>query len=154
MVTAHESTISAERRATNYSGEQPVLLVNGEPLDELLDRLAPNRDLVGLVSTLLAGMDPAEAAIAHRRFNLAPGESAIAPVLMCPDDADFSCTLVVVDAIGTDEHVIWRRIGLDISEWNPRAELRLGQTVEWFTDCGPFAFRRDELLAAISVFQR
>ena len=37
--------------------------------------------------------------------------SAITPILSCPDDFDFSCIVIVADVIKQDDKVIWRRIG-------------------------------------------
>ena len=33
------------------------------------------------------------------------------PILLCPDDLDFSCTVIIVEIEKTDKNVIWKRIG-------------------------------------------
>ena len=38
-------------------------------------------------------------------------EKAPVPILMCEDDADFSCIVVVVDVEKTKDYVYWNRIG-------------------------------------------
>ena len=34
------------------------------------------------------------------------------PILSCPDDLDFSCIVIVADTEKTDDHVLWKRIGM------------------------------------------
>ena len=38
--------------------------------------------------------------------------NAITPILICPEDLDFSCIVIVADVIKTDDKVIWRKIGM------------------------------------------
>ena len=37
---------------------------------------------------------------------------AITPILSCPDDFDFSCTVIVADIVRENHTVIWKRIGM------------------------------------------
>lgn len=38
--------------------------------------------------------------------------TAITPILSCPEDLDFSCTVIVADVVYKDDVVCWKRIGL------------------------------------------
>ncbi len=79
-----------------------LLAVDGTPLDVLLDAACPGRGLLGLVPALLDWLsDPAERALVRARILPTIGSSAIAPVLMCPDDLDLSCT-------GVARHIVQR----------------------------------------------
>ena len=37
---------------------------------------------------------------------------AITPILSCPDDFDFSCTVIIADIVRENHKVIWKRIGM------------------------------------------
>ncbi|MDD5934013.1 MAG: hypothetical protein PUC65_00350 [Clostridiales bacterium] len=43
-------------------------------------------------------------------------DSAITPILSCPDDFDFSCIVIVVDVIKNEKVVVWKRIGV-VDHW-------------------------------------
>lgn len=39
-------------------------------------------------------------------------DSAITPILSCPDDFDFSCLVIVAEVIKNEKKVVWKRIGV------------------------------------------
>lgn len=59
------------------------------------------------------------------------------PVLICPDDMDFSCTVIVAKVIYTEDEVIWDRIGIvnrsnwNITEWRKSGIRNIGS---WSVD--------------------
>ena len=94
-----------------------VIAVDGRPLDLVLDAHRPQGDLKGLVPTLLDWLeDEGERAVVRDRVLPPIGETAVAPILMCPDDLDFFCTVVVAEVETSAEAVQWTRLGLDMSE--------------------------------------
>lgn len=38
-------------------------------------------------------------------------DSAITPILSCPDDFDFSCIIIVAEVMKYDKSVVWKRLG-------------------------------------------
>ena len=44
-------------------------------------------------------------------WNLINRKKAIVPILMCPDDLDFSCVVLVVEVEKTENTIIWKRAG-------------------------------------------
>ena len=146
------NVLTAERRTTLFAGEQLILLLDGIALDGLLDSLAKGREMIGLLPTLAGSIDRAEAAIVERRFLPPDGEITITPLLMCPDDLDFSCTLVVTEAISRSDLVEWKRIGIDQSAWNADPELRIGQRVDWLSGIRPFRFARGDFVRILAAF--
>lgn len=79
--------------------EEPhkVLAVDGSPLDEILDAARPDCNLLGLVPALLDWLsDREERLLVRERILPAIGRSAIAPLLMCPDDLDLSSSALVL----------------------------------------------------------
>ena len=134
-------TISVETAKSAFVDEPHlVIIVDGRPLDLVLHAHDTQYELNGLVPTLLGWLaDEAETAIVWERVLPPDGETAVAPMLMCPDDLDFFCTLVVVEVETSAEAVRWTRLGLDES---PQAVLPrgVGSVVKWFDGLGPFTF--------------
>lgn len=40
-------------------------------------------------------------------------ETTIYPILMCPDDNDFSCTIIVAEIRNCGDLIQWKQIGID-----------------------------------------
>lgn len=79
----------------------------------------------------------------------------VLPILLCPDDFDFSCTVIVVEVICVEDKVIWRKIGIDTTPFDiDETELPkyIGKKVDWFENIGPFEFSKAEYLLCISQF--
>ena len=134
------------------SGEHPVLLVDGERLDLLLARTAGQEHVEDLVPTLLGWASDEENSVALARMAPAEGQSAIAPMLLCPDDCDFACTLVVAEVETEGETVVWRRFGLDVGEWTPDPG-QVGSQVDWFEGSGPYRFDRGQYEVVLGQFE-
>src|SRR5262249_53769428 len=104
--------------ASKYvSQPHKILALDGVPLDVLLDTARPQDNLLGLVPTLIDCLDDlTERELVWQRILPPIGQPAIAPVLMCPDDLDLWCTVVVAEVVAEESVVLWRRIGLDVSK--------------------------------------
>lgn len=79
----------------------------------------------------------------------------VLPILLCPDDFDFSCTVIVVEVICVGNMVIWRRFGVDTTPFDAdETELPqyIGKKVGWFDHVGPFEFSKEEYLICVSQF--
>jgi hypothetical protein len=78
---------------------------------------------------------------------------------MCPDDADFSCTIIIVEIENKNDEIIsWNKIGLNKTDvWNK--DLRkyeyelIGQNVEWFDKIDPLKFCINEYKKMIDLFK-
>ncbi len=104
----------------------PMIYINGMSFDTLLDSLYPDQNLYGLVPAVTWLWDDDQQALAIERF-LSPVEaSTFVPLLVCPDDADFSCTILIVEIENSASEVFWRRVGIDASK-----ESEVGTTVKW-----------------------
>lgn len=72
--------------------------IDGYWLDEKLDELYPNNMYDGLIPTLVYWMElEDEKAVVWNRILPNENETSICPILMCPDDNDFSCALIVAE---------------------------------------------------------
>lgn len=108
-------------------------------LDERLDELYSGNQYKGLVPTLNWWMEiPQESKVVWNRILPETNNRTICPILMCPDDADFSCTLIVADILRLDKVVVWERLGIDkTTEYGAQ---KVGANVEWFDKITPLSF--------------
>ncbi|WP_145035817.1 hypothetical protein [Paenibacillus sp. Y412MC10] len=114
------------------------ILIDDKPLDILLHELYPDKLLLGLVPTIVEWLNSIdEVELVYSRFvsNQSPD---ILPILMCPDDCDFSCTIIVAEVVCNEELISWNRIGIDNSE---RRDInKTGTLVEWLEKVPAFSF--------------
>ncbi|EGK00146.1 hypothetical protein [Dysgonomonas gadei] len=82
-------------------------------LDEELDNLYPGSLYKGLIPTLLYGLMDKEEEIVWKTILPSKGEISVCPILMCPDDYDFSCTLIVVEIENYGSFIQWKQLGID-----------------------------------------
>ncbi len=146
--------IKAQDFQTLYASAPHMMIwIDGEPLDCYLDRRASGRDLAGLVPTWLDWMiDDAEQKIVHARMLPVLGGFSRVPLLMCPDDLNFSCSLVVAEVAASADEIQWTRIGLDSTgSLDPRD---IGSVVEWFDEVGPLRFQRSDYNACLEAFRQ
>ena len=79
----------------------------------------------------------------------------ILPILLCPDDFDFSCTVVVVEVICKDNTVIWKRFGVDVTPFNNEDKNLpnyIGEKVNWFDGLSSFKFEKSAYVECVSHF--
>ncbi|TGM95721.1 hypothetical protein [Leptospira yasudae] len=120
-----------------------------------LNRKYSNRDLVALVPTLLDWLsDEEERKIVWERILPNVGKSTVAPILMCPDDCDFFCILIVVEIERTEEFVFWKRFGRDDSEITVSSLSNIGSKVRWFSDPEEHRFPIRDYTEFLNRFKR
>lgn len=127
--------------------------IDGFWLDEMLDELYPDLSLKDLIPTLVYWMDREdEKAVVWKRILPNENETTICPILMCPDDNDFSCTLIVAEIINCGQFIEWRKIGVDMTmEWDAE---KVGTTVEWFDKVSAFMFSKQDYLNMLDTFRQ
>jgi hypothetical protein len=135
--------------------------IDDQYLDEILDKMYPEKEYKGLIPTLLTMVDEEENRIVNERILPKNGSMTLCPILMCPDDCDFSCTIIIVEVENkNDEIILWKKIGLNntnIYIWNEKLhkyeyEL-IGQNVEWFYEINTLEFSIIEYKKMIELFQ-
>ena len=144
--------IKAELKKSKYCDEPHLVMeIDGVDLDRIVQNSKPDSDeYIGLVSTLLPWfVDAEEGEWVWDRICPSKEESAIVPVLMCPDDLDLWCTLIVAEVQVTEDEVIWKRLGLETSKAQTMDELCA--SVEWF-EVNPFRFLHDEYRECLDKF--
>ena len=135
--------IQVKYEKSEYSNEPHLTInVDGKPLDKILHELYPDKNLIGLVPTLLDWLeDPKERKLVWERFESKQKE--VVPILMCPDDIDLWCTIVNVEVEKTESSVKWLRIGIDSGNSDNMPDS-IGTTVEWFDKIEPMEFEKAE----------
>ncbi|MFC2994425.1 hypothetical protein ACFODO_03900 [Acinetobacter sichuanensis] len=130
----------------------PILEIDDLPLNQWMDRLDLNilsNELSGLSLVPAQGwlMDEHENKIAWELLKTTGNEecSTIVPLLICPDELDYTCTVVVVEQIQKDTQVIWNRFGLGLN-----AIGGVVTAVRWITGESILEFNRDEFDNSIS----
>lgn len=127
--------------------------IDGEFLDDLLDRKFPEEKLAGLYPTLNYNLiNENERNVVWNRIIPENDKSAICPILMCEDDCDFFCIIIVVEIEMNGNTVEWKRFGIDLSE--PEPATNAGSKVTWFDGSPSFKFQYGEYQSAISAFKR
>jgi hypothetical protein len=120
--------------------------------DEKLDELIPKKKYKGLIPTLNACLYlNNEIEVVSNRILPKLNETLICPILMCPDDCDFSCTLIVAEIVNNGNIIQWKRVGLDQSE-NWEAE-KVGSEVDWFNNLPVMNFKYSEYLTMLDNFK-
>ncbi|MBK5721424.1 hypothetical protein JGH11_11115 [Dysgonomonas sp. Marseille-P4677] len=79
------------------------------------------------------------------------GEVTICPILMCPDDYDFSCTLIVAEIENYGYFIQWKRIGVDKQTKWFDDEIRYD--IDWFSDFQSLNFEIDDYQRMIEDFK-
>lgn len=125
--------------------------IDGYWLDEKLDELYPNNMYKGLIPTLVYWMEREdEKEVVWKRVLPKENETTICPILMCPDDNDFSCTLIVAKIQNCGDLIQWKQIGLDkTKEWEAE---KVGSTVEWLDKFKELNFSKNDYLNMLETF--
>lgn len=128
--------------------------VDGTFIDELIDNLYPDNDIKGTVPTLLPWMElENEREIVWDRILPNDQETTVCPILMCPDDCDFSCTLLVARITRKENVVVWEQLGANLTETTFQTPHLVGTEVAWFDKIGPMTFERSNYEQMIAKFK-
>jgi len=141
--------------ALNYSEEDGHKYLNykidAEYLDEKLNTLYPGNQYEGLISTLVPWMmrkDQQE--LVWKRILPHIHETAVCPILMCPDDNDFSGTLIVAEIENCGHYIKWHRLGLDTTyEWEAE---KVGTEVDWLEQPAELKFALADYVTMLDSF--
>ena len=104
---------------TISSGQtEKYFFIDGNPLYEYIDKwIEGNEELLQVVSPTnelaICWSDEYDFKGDSEFVRFALNQNkAIIPILLCPDDFDFSCIVIVVDVDKQEDKVRWKRIGL------------------------------------------
>lgn len=121
-------------------------------LDEKLDELYPNKMYRGLIPTLVEWLNfQNEKEVVWKRILPNTNETSVCPILMCPDDCDFSCTIIVAEITNFGSFIKWNRLGVDITK-EFEAE-KVGSEVEWFDKIMEMNFELSNYIKMLNKFK-
>lgn len=154
MEEKQPNKISATRHLNEFSQEFYLKIsIDNKPLDEILHEYDPEGNWLGFVPTLSSWLENKdERKVTWERILPKENETVISPILMCPDDLDFWCTIVVVESTCVGNRVIWKRIGSDDTDDRGFHPEHIGQKVNWLDKIGPFMFDKKDFLDCIEEF--
>ena len=143
--------IEAIRARSKYVPDPHLIItVDGEPLDELLDAALPGSNLSGLVSSLLGWFHKDEdTIIPWQRILPEVGCTGYAPILICPDDLDYSCGVVMVEVVAEPDMIRWERFGFDATRGGA-----VGSCIRWIPEFGrSYCFSRSDYERCLTAFR-
>jgi len=107
----------------------PNIKINGVNISELLSKSFNDEHTFNHLIPTIQGMDNIEEErVSIERFKPKEGQSTNAPILMCPDDVDFACIVVIAEIHNLGDRIVWKQFGIDRSEDTPNL---VGTNVEW-----------------------
>lgn len=139
--------------------EHLSLFVNGRRLDIILSKKV-DVSYLGLIPAWLDYYDDdflpsqREKQYVWRQTQLTPNP-VVLTILLCPDDFDLSCTVIVVEVECDNECVIWNRFGADVTEFDANEQelpKYIGKEIKWFDNVGPYVFSKQDYLSCVSKF--
>ncbi|QLG42071.1 MULTISPECIES: hypothetical protein [unclassified Paenibacillus] len=149
--------ILVENMKSKYVKEaHPIIYVDGKPLDHILNELYPDDLFLGLIPTIVDWMSvDEESNIVENTFN-ATDEVKIVPILMCPDDCDLSCSLIVAEVETTLDQVRWNRIGIDLN--NPKDLINRNEFLEtgvkWLDKVPKMTFLNEDYKTLEKIYKK
>ncbi len=147
----HLNELSTVRLNTSSGQFYYQLAIDGEILENILDRNYPGQNLLGLVPTLLNWLENKdERKCVWERIIPNENEKVLSPILMCNDDLDLWCAVIVAESTCFGAEIIWNRIG--VSRGFDDATER--EEVNWLDKLGPYIFDKKEFLSCVDLFKR
>lgn len=149
--------IQAEYQKTEFTNEKHlVMMIDNVQLDELISKVPIEGHINGLVSTFLKGWmyNKEESKIVWNRIKLEPNVIRMVPILMCPDDCDFSCTIIIAEMILKNEKVYINKLGIDETSTRSSQPNTVGKNVYWIKDLGSYVFDQIEFENCIEEFKK
>jgi hypothetical protein len=144
------NTIDVKRANSKFVAEPHLAItVDGIPLDALLDELLPDWQLAGLVSSLLGWFhNDEDRAVPWERILPEVGCTGYAPLLICPDDLDYDCTVVMAEVVAEPGVVRWDRLGFDATR-----DGTVGSCIQWQPVLGSYCFGRLHYERCVAAFK-
>ena len=128
-----------------------IIKIDGKSLEDIILENQPEI-IRGIVPTLLNWLEnQEESKVVWER--LMPGEfqKSNLPILMCSDDVDFWCTLIMVEVEQDENYIYWNRFGLEIS--NAMTPNEIGKEIKWFQGIPPLVFEKENYENVMEEFR-
>ncbi|MDH0732379.1 hypothetical protein N5F23_21650 [Pseudomonas sichuanensis] len=142
--------LSIASHKSKYSlGFYPTFAVDGVPLEVWLPQ--HNREAELHLVSAHSGLndDDDTYLVWDRIYSTAPGWDTLVPLLVCSDDLDLTCTVIVAEQHADEHHVQWRRFGLLrdlITLQSPAAD--------WYDSIPSLTFERSHFESVLDAFRK
>ncbi len=140
-ITSHKSKYS--------SGSYSTFAIDGIPLEVWLPR--HNREAELHLVAAHSGLynDDDTCLVWDRIYSTAPGWKTLVPLLVCSDDLDLTCTVIVAEQHADEHNVHWRRFGLlkDLVSLQSPA-------VDWYDAIPGLTFERLQFQSVLDTFRK
>lgn len=148
--------ISVENLNSKYiSNPHPTILIDGIPLDIMLNEIYPDGFLLGLIPPLVDWIGTNEERRLVEQAYDRTDEVKIMPVLMCPDDCDLSCTVIVAEVESSNKYIKWNRVGIDKN--NPKELIEknmfIETGVEWLDNVPQLSFSKESYKCIEGIYK-
>jgi hypothetical protein len=121
------------------------IMIDGVFLDKLLDDIFPGKNIKELVPPFSGWLiNKNDEEILWKRIIPKNNEPTILPILICPDDQDYSCSTLVAKVKKENNSIYWQKFGFDKSSAEFNKPENIGLKVEWFEDKITFEFNYNE----------
>lgn len=137
-------------KCADIQREYLTIAIDGVPLDGLLDALNPEWKISGFIPSLLGWFhDPQDRYIPWERILPGVGCTGYAPILICPDDLDFVCTVIMAEVTTESLDVVqWDRLGFDVAKAGS-----VGSVIRWEPLMGQYTFDRNQYENCLAAFK-
>lgn len=128
-----------------------IIEVDGKSLEDYILEITKLHK--GLVPTLLNWLhDKSERKTDWNRVLPKIGTTANLPILMCSEDIDLWCDLIIVEVEVDNKFVYWNRFGIDDTNTNKPSQL--GQNTLWFDNTPTFVFDKSQYKNILTAFRK
>ncbi|MDD2050677.1 hypothetical protein [Pseudomonas putida] len=142
--------LSIASHKSKYSrGYYPTFAIDGVPLEVWLPRQNPDTELDLVAAHSGSYRDEDTWLIWDRIYSTAPGWKTLVPLLVCSDDLDLTCTVIVTGQCANKHHVQWSRFGL------LRDLLTMeSPSVDWYDAIPSLTFERLHYQSVLDEFRK
>ena len=147
-----KNRISTKTYLNTFSGKNFYIIeIDGKSLEDIILEKYPEITQ-GIVPTLLNWLeDEEERKVVWNRVLPDKLEKSNLPILMCSEDIDLWCTLIMVEVETDENHVYWNRFGLEVSDaQNPN---EIGKSINWFSGIPKMVFDKNEYECVLEEFR-
>ena len=142
--------LSITRYKSKYSQRfYSTFAIDGVPLEVWLPEHDPAAELHLVAAHAGLYSDDDTELVWDRSYSTAPGWTTLVPVLVCCDDLDLTCTVIVVEQCAHQDQIEWRRFGL-LEEVITLEQPR----VSWFAAPCTATFDRTGFHQTLDTFRR
>lgn len=141
--------LSLVKHKSKYSADYYLTFaIDGEPLEVWLPKHDPQSEHDLIVSFPELYDEKETQLVWDRIYSTAPGWRTLVPLLVCPDDVDLICTVIVVEQFSNERQIQWCRFGLLIDA----IEID-SPSVEWYGAIPGVIFDRQNFHEVLDEFR-